>query len=418
MRPILQERPEKISTRAGFGEGLYRAGKHNKNVVALCADLTESMKAKKFKEHYSERFFEIGVAEQNMINVAAGMALTGKIPFCLSFAAFSPSRNWEMIRNAVCYNNANVKIIGGHAGIITGPDGATHQATEDIAIMRALPNMKVIVPCDYEQTIKATLAIAYSYGPAYLRVSRPDTACFTTKDTDFTIGKADVYKDGSDATIIACGHMVHEALKSAKMLAKEKINVRVINCHTIKPLDERTIIKAAKETGCIITAEDHNTIGGLGSAVSETLSEKYPVPVLKIGIQDKFGQSGTPEELMKKYEMTASHIAVKTVQALKMRTIGQIYEVPVITGRISHIPEQYYFHLNTGEKIRNLPQLAEALENMDEKTYRYHANRRKNDFSNWIRDVYHNAMLARIIKGCTKEETAKIIKKTIKEESK
>lgn len=305
------EKLEKIPTRNGFGEELALLGASNENIVALSADLTESTRVHLFKEKFPERFFQVGVAEQNMIGIAAGLALEGKIAFAASYAVFSPGRSWDQVRVSVCYSNLNVKIIGGHAGLSVGPDGATHQALEDIAITRVLPNMKVVVPADYEQAKKATRAIALDASPTYLRLGRAGFPSFTLADTEFELGKANVYKEGTDVTIIACGIMVHEALLAAKMLELKEISAEVINVHTIKPLDTQTIIKSAQKTKKVITVEEHQISGGLGGAVSECLSEHYPVPIKRLGVADSFGESAEPQELLEKFGLTKENIAIQ-----------------------------------------------------------------------------------------------------------
>ena len=319
---LFDEDVEQVPTRKGFGEGLVIAGEENSQVVALSADLTESTRMEEFKKKFPERFVQVGVAEQNLVTVGSGMAHEGKIPFVSSYATFSPGRNWEQIRTTICSNDVPVKIVGSHAGISVGPDGATHQALEDIAIMRALPNMVVIVPCDAVEAKKATIAMASHPQPNYIRLGRANSPIMTTEQTPFEIGKAEVFTDGDDVTVIACGQMVYQAMLAAKELdtgEKGKISVRVINCHTIKPLDKETIIKAAEETGAIVTVEEHQIIGGLGGAVSELLSENYPVPVIKVGIQDHFGESGEPEELLKKFGLTKKEIIKAITQALRLK---------------------------------------------------------------------------------------------------
>ncbi|MFH0713126.1 MAG: transketolase family protein [Candidatus Micrarchaeota archaeon] len=310
---------EKKSTRDGYGKAMVELGEKNKNVVALCADLTESTRLEWFKEKFPEQFIETGVAEQNMLGMAAGLALSGKIPFASSFAVFSPGRNWDQLRVGVCYTNANVKIASSHAGLTVGEDGATHQALEDIAITRVLPNLKVIVPCDFEQAKKATIAAAKDKSPCYLRFGREKMPQVTTENTPFVIGKADIYVEGSDVAIIACGIMVNEALSAAKMLEKKKINAAVVNLHTIKPLDESTIISIAKKCGVVITVEEHQMNGGMGSAVAELLSENYPIPLKRIGVRDSFGESGTPEQLLAKYGLNAENIAKSAENILKLK---------------------------------------------------------------------------------------------------
>lgn len=309
---------ESTPTRDGYGKGLVTLGK-NKNVIALCCDLTDSTRVEWFKQRYPKQFIEVGVAEQNMAGLAAGLAMVGKIPFISSYATFSPGRNWDQVRVSICYNNLNVKIEGAHAGISVGPDGATHQALEDIAITRVLPNMTVIVPADAPQAEKATIASVSIKGPVYLRFGRSKVPVFTTTSTPFKIGKADIYREGSDVSIIACGTMVYEALMAAEILAKERIHASVINCHTIKPLDVKTIIASARKTKAIVTAEEHQVHGGLGSAVAECIAQSYPVPMEFVGIRDTFGESGEPSELLEKYHCTRHDIvhAVKKVMRRK-----------------------------------------------------------------------------------------------------
>src|SRR3989344_5684272 len=293
------DNPKKASTREGYGNALVKLGEKNKNIVVLCCDLTDSTKVDAFKKKFPNRFIEVGVAEQNLAGLAAGLALEGKIPYISSYAVFSPGRNWDQLRVSVCYNNLNVKIQGAHAGISVGPDGATHQALEDIGIMRVLPNMKVIVPCDSIQAEKATLSSASINGPVYLRFGRNNIPIITDEKTPFKVGKADIYRNGEDVCIIACGVMVYQALLAARELEKQGIDAMVINCHTIKPLDKETIILAAKKTKAIVTAEEHQINCGLGSAISELLGKTHPTPIEMVGINDTFGESGNPEELLK-----------------------------------------------------------------------------------------------------------------------
>jgi transketolase len=310
---------EQVPTRNGFGEGLVLAGEADKNVVALCADLTESTRMEAFKKKFPERFVEVGVAEQNLVTVGSGMAAVGKIPFVASYATFSPGRNWEQIRTTICYNDQPVKIVGSHAGISVGPDGATHQALEDMAIMRVLPNMIVVCPCDAIEAKKATQAIGRNGKPSYIRLSRDKSPVVTTEETPFEVGKAEVFKEGKDVTIIACGVMVYQAMLAAKELEENHISARVINSHTIKPLDEKTILAAAEETGAIVTAEEHQKAGGLGSAVMELVIEKHPVPVIRVGINDRFGESGEPGQLMEKFGLTHKEIKKAVLKVLRMK---------------------------------------------------------------------------------------------------
>lgn len=305
--------------RDGFGEGLVISGEENPNVVVLCADLTESLKMQGFKDKFPDRFFEVGVAEQNLAAVASGLAHEGKIPFVGSYAVFSPGRNWEQIRTTICYNNLPVKIIGSHAGVTVGADGATHQALEDIAIMRVLPNMIVVAPADAIEARKATIALAKNNLPSYLRLSRNESPIITNEDSIFEIGKANILKNGKDVTIIACGQMVSIALEAANELEMHKISVRVINLHTIKPLDTKCILQAAEETGAVVTIEEHQALGGMGSAVAEVVVQNFPVPMQIIGVCDRFGQSGTPEELLKEYGLTKENIIKSITKVLRMK---------------------------------------------------------------------------------------------------
>lgn len=298
-------------TRDGFGTGLVKLGHLDEKVVVLCADLTDSTRSAAFAKEFPERFIEMGVAEQNMMGVAAGMALSGKVPFISSYAVFNPGRNWDQMRVSVAYSRANVKIAGAHAGISVGPDGATHQALEDIAIARVLPNMTVIAPCDWIECEKATLAVGKMSGPAYVRFGRENVPTVTTSETPFEIGKALVLREGKDVTVVACGVMVYEALAAAEKLASDGIDVEVINSHTIKPLDIETIVTSARKTGKVVTAEEHQINGGLGGAVAEALSENCPVPMLRVGVNDTFGESGKPEELMDAYGLRSADIVRK-----------------------------------------------------------------------------------------------------------
>lgn len=313
---------ERIPTRNGYGEGLVLAADKSKNVVALCADLTESTRTEAFANKYPERFIQTGVAEQNLAAVAAGMAAVGKIPFISSYAMFSPGRNWEQIRTTACYNDQPVKIVGAHAGVSVGPDGATHQAIEDIAITRVIPNMVVITPCDVNEARKATVAAAKTKQPTYLRFAREKTPVMTTSTTPFKIGQAEIFMDCKgkpDVAIIACGPLVYEAMQAAHKLEQLKIKARVINNHTIKPLDQKTILKAAKDAGAIVTVEEHQVAGGLGSVVAELLAKKQPTPQEFIGIQDRFGESGPPDTLLDKFGLTAPHIVKAAQKVIKRK---------------------------------------------------------------------------------------------------
>lgn len=300
----LQQEP----IRKGFGRGLLEAGKRWNNVVAACADLTDSTQMGLFKKEFPDRFVEVGVAEQNLVTLGSGMAAMGKIPFVSSYAAFSPGRNWEQIRTTICLNDQPVKVVGSHAGVSVGPDGATHQMLEDIALMRVLPNMVVLAPCDSVEAQKATLAMAADKRPNYLRLAREATPIITTEKTPFEIGPAYVFARGADVSIVATGTMTYQALLAAEQLYKDGIEAEVIHVPTIKPLDDATIIKSAKKTGAVVTAEEGQIIGGLGGAIAELLSEELPTPLRRIGMRDRFGESGDPRELLEHFGLDAKHI--------------------------------------------------------------------------------------------------------------
>ena len=295
-------------TRSGFGEGLHELGKQNPDVVALCADLIGSLKMDAFKKDFPERFFQVGIAEANMMGIAAGMTVGGKIPFTGTFANFSTGRVYDQIRQSIAYSHKNVKICASHAGLTLGEDGATHQILEDIGMMKMLPNMTVVVPADFNQTKQATIAIAGHEGPVYLRFGRPVMPIFIKPDAQFVIGKADVLVEGSDVTIVACGHLVWKSIEAAKVLEKKGIKAEVINMHTIKPLDEETLLKSIAKTNCVVTAEEHMINGGLGDSVAQVLTQKMLVPQEYVGVNDSFGESGTPMELMTKYGIDTSNI--------------------------------------------------------------------------------------------------------------
>jgi transketolase len=309
---------EMKDTRSGFGAGLTELGMKNKNVVALCADLTGSLKMNDFENNHPERFFQVGIAEANMIGIAAGMTIGGKIPFTGTFANFSTSRVYDQIRQSVAYSNKNVKICASHAGLTLGEDGATHQVLEDIGMMKMLPHMTVINTCDYNQTKAATIAIAKHVGPVYLRFGRPKVPNFTEENQKFEIGKALSLLKGNDITIIATGHLVWEALEAAKFLKEINIHAEVINIHTIKPLDKDAILKSVSKTKCIVTAEEHMLNGGLGDSVAQLLSRELPTPLEMVGVNDTFGESGTPRQLMEKYGLTSEDI-IKAVKKVILR---------------------------------------------------------------------------------------------------
>lgn len=312
---------EQIPTRNGYGEGVVALGEKNPNVVVLTADLSDSTRSNMFQEKFPDRFIECGIAEQNMMGIAAGLALSGKIPFVSSYAVFVPGRCWDQLRISVCYTKANVKVAGAHAGISVGPDGATHQALEDIASVRCLPDIVVVVPCDSIETRKATVALGEHKGPAYFRFAREKTPIITTEETPFKVGKAEIFKEGSDVSLVACGPLLYQTMVAAKELEKEKISAKVINNHTIKPIDKLALASAAKETGAVVTVEEHQITGGLGGAVAEVLGQSYPVPMEFVGMPDCFGESGSPEELLEKYGMSVKKIkeAVKSVLKKKQK---------------------------------------------------------------------------------------------------
>lgn len=302
--------------RKGFGRGLLEAGKRNEHVVAACADLTDSTQMSLFKGEFPERFVEIGVAEQNLVTVGSGLAAMGKIPFVSSYAAFSPGRNWEQIRTTICLNDQPVKVVGSHAGVSVGPDGATHQMLEDIALMRVLPNMVVIAPCDSVEAEKATLAMAADKRPGYLRLAREATPIVTTDKTPFEIGRAYVFKQGKDVTLIATGTMTYQAMQAAVQLEKDGIDAEVIHVPTIKPLDDHTIVASVRKTSAVVTAEEAQIKGGLGGAVAELLSEQCPAPLRRVGMRDRFGESGAPDQLLEHFGLDAKHIRLAAHAAI------------------------------------------------------------------------------------------------------
>ncbi|WP_100609862.1 transketolase family protein [Confluentibacter lentus] len=310
---------EKKDTRSGFGAGLAELGRTNPNVVALCADLIGSLKMEKFIEENPERFFQIGIAEANMMGIAAGLTIGGKIPFTGTFANFSTGRVYDQIRQSIAYSDKNVKICASHAGLTLGEDGATHQILEDIGLMKMLPGMTVINTCDYNQTKAATIAIAAHHGPVYLRFGRPVVPIFTPEDQKFEIGKAVMLTEGTDVTIVATGHLVWEALEASKVLFEKGISAEVINIHTIKPLDEEAILKSVAKTGCVVTAEEHNYLGGLGESVARVLALNNPTPQEFVATNDTFGESGTPAQLMNKYGLNSAAIVEKSLSVIKRK---------------------------------------------------------------------------------------------------
>ena len=307
---------QQIPTRDGFGQGLVEAARRNENVVAVCADLVESTRMQAFRDAFPERFIEIGVQEQLLVAMSAGLAMAGKVPFVASYAMFCPGRAWEQIRTNMCLNDTNVKVAGAPAGVSVGPDGATHQAIEDIAIMRPIPRLTIVVPCDSVQTKKATLAVAELDGPVYLRFGREKSPVVTTDETPFEIGKAQVFRDGKDVAIVACGIVVYDALIAAERLAREDgLDCLVLNNHTVKPMDAPAILAAARTCGAVVTVEEHQIQGGMGSRVAEILVAEHPVPMEFVGVDDRFGQSGTPAELLAHYGMSADDIRAAVLRA-------------------------------------------------------------------------------------------------------
>lgn len=313
----------KKPTRHGFGEALVEFGEKNDKLVVLGGDITGSVMTSYFKEKFPERFFSIGIAEQNATTIAAGFALSGKIAVFSSYSAFAAFRNADQLRVSICYNDVNVKIGGGHSGITVGPDGATHQSLEEIAFLRTLPNMTLVVPCDYEEARKATIAVCEKYGPAYIRFGRSAVPLFTTKESNFELGKAEILHEGGDVAIVACGLMVWEALLAADELEKRHgIMAKVINCHTIKPIDTKTLTEAAIQCGAVVTAEEHQVHGGLGSAVAEVICKNHPVPIEFVGVPDRFGESGEPEELQEKFGLTWKTLYASALQAIARKQNG------------------------------------------------------------------------------------------------
>ncbi|MFZ9982427.1 MAG: transketolase family protein [Cyclobacteriaceae bacterium] len=310
---------EKKDTRSGFGAGLAELGRNNPNVVALCADLTGSLKMDAFKKEFPDRFFQVGIAEANMIGLAAGMTIGGKIPFTGTFANFSTGRVYDQIRQSVAYSGKNVKICASHAGLTLGEDGATHQILEDIGMMKMLPGMTVIVPCDFNQTKAATIALGNHHGPAYLRFGRPAWPVFMPTDRPFEIGKADLLIEGTDVSIFACGHLVWEALEAASALSDNGIKAEVINIHTIKPLDNESIIRSVRKTGAVVTCEEHQMNGGLGDSVSQVISLNFPSPLEMVAVRDSFGESGKPTELLKKYGLSSDAIKAAVMRVIERK---------------------------------------------------------------------------------------------------
>lgn len=310
---------EKIATREAYGKALVELGKTNSDVVVLDADLSKSTKTALFAKEFPERFFDMGIAEQNMVGTAAGLSLGGKIPFASSFAVFATGRAFEQVRNSVCYPNLNVKIAATHAGVTVGEDGGSHQSIEDIAIMRVLPNMTVVVPADAQEAKLAVFAAASTDGPFYIRLGRSGVPVIYDDNYQFEVGKAHVLREGKDAAVIACGLMVSQALEAADILAKQGVEITVVNCATVKPLDEETVVSVAQKTGAVVTAEEHSVMGGLGGAVAETLAKRYPVPIEMVGVTDKFGESGTPGELIKHFGLTPEDIAAAVQRSLERK---------------------------------------------------------------------------------------------------
>lgn len=316
---------ESKTTRAGFGAGLFEVAQKNEKVVALAADLAGSLQLSAFMEHFPDRFFQAGVAEANMMGIAAGLATGGKIPYAGTFANFATGRVYDQIRQSIAYSNKNVKICASHAGLTLGEDGATHQILEDIGLMKMLPNMTVIVPCDYNQTKAATIAIADYIGPVYLRFGRPKVPNFTPVDQDFQIGKANVLRAGNDVSVFATGHLVWKALEAAQQLAEKGVEAEVINVHTIKPIDEKTILDSVRHTRCVVTAEEHQLNGGLGDSIAQILGRNLPTPMEMVGVKDEFGESGTPEELLAKYHLDTIDVVYAAEAVISRKSSNPVY---------------------------------------------------------------------------------------------
>lgn len=316
LHPKLFTKPELVPTRFGYGDGLVLAGQANPNVVALCADLTESTRTHLFAKEFPERYFEVGVAEQNMMGMAAGFAMGGKIPYLASYAVFSPGRNWDQLRVSAAYSNLHIVVVGAHSGVSVGPDGATHQALEDIAMLRAIPNITIIQPADAVEARKATLAAAYLEQVVYIRLTREPTPVITTEAAPFVVGKITVLQEGTDVTLVAAGPLLAEALFAARTLKEQGISAEVMNCHTIKPLDREGLVASFKKTGAVVTVEEHQIIGGLHGAISELAAQEYPVPIEPVGMPNSFGESGQPDELLTKYGMKAANIAAAAMKVI------------------------------------------------------------------------------------------------------
>ncbi|MEA3507367.1 MAG: transketolase C-terminal domain-containing protein [Synergistota bacterium] len=314
------DQPEMIPTRFGYGDGLVELGKRNPDVVVLGADLSASLCVDRFRDAFPDRFIQTGISEQDMMGMAAGLSLAGKIPFVSTYGVFCTGRTWDQLRTTVAYAKLNVKVGSGHGGVSVGADGATHQALEDISITRTIPNVTVIAPADYHETLKATVAAGTMSGPVVIRFGREKVPAVTTPDTPFAVGRAETFRHGTDVSIAACGVMVYEALAAAEKLVSRGVSVRVINCHTVKPLDGETILAAARETGAVVTAEEHQVMGGFGSAIAEFLCQNHPVPMKMVGVQDTFGQSGPPEALMKAYGLTSDNLVAAVDEVLKLKT--------------------------------------------------------------------------------------------------
>lgn len=409
---------EMDSTRNGFGKGILKAGKIHKDLWVLTADLGGSTCVNDFKKEFPNRFVQVGVAEQNLVTVASGIASMNKVAFATSFAAFSPGRNWEQIRTTICYNEQPVIVVGSHTGLGVGEDGATHQALEDVALMRALPNMIVVAPCDSLQAEKATIALAKKRIPAYLRLNRQKSPIITKTTTPFKLGEAQVFKEGKDLVIFSYGPLINEALKVSDELAKQKISVAVINVHTIKPLDEKIIIDYIKKCEKFLVLEDHQIFGGLGSAIAECIIKNEEKGEI-IGMENLFGESGKAEDLYWKYGLTSKKIINKTLKLLKeekkSKTIKKKSDNKKTKTLIESPPDKQFI-LRTGQRLKNLKELYTFLKNVDEAIFNHHVNRNKNDFANWIRDVLKEKELSTQLKKIkNKQETLKVIEKYLKD---
>lgn len=410
---------ESDSTRNGFGKGIIKAGT-SQDVWVVTADLGGSTCVNKFRDKFPERFVQVGVAEQNLVTVASGIASMNKVVFATSFAVFSPGRNWEQIRTTICYNDQPVIIVGSHTGLGVGEDGATHQALEDISLMRTLPNMNVVVPCDSLQAEKAAIALAKNRSPAYLRLNRQKSPLITKSTTPFKLGEAQMFREGKDLVIFSCGPIINEVIKAAEELKNKKISVAVVNIHTIKPLDQKTIAKYVNKCQKFLVVEDHQVNGGLGSAISECLINN-PAQGEIIGVENVFGESGKAEDLYWKYGLTSEKITNKALNLIKQKnkkdyTKKSVKQSKKKTKVLINAPETKQFLMCDGQKIKNLKELSLIMKNVNEEVFKHHVTNNKNDFANWIQHVLKEKELSSQLKKIkTKQKTQKLIDAYLKD---